>query len=210
MAHYLEAMTLALSSYFNADVVAVARRLIGARFLVHGIGGTIVETEAYALDDPASHSFRGPTQRNGAMFASPGTIYVYRSYGIHWCVNLVCRPGNAVLIRALAPTDGVAIMRERRGNVPDKRLCAGPGCLSQALAIDIGHNGLSIADPSFTFEPAHLEAAVAIGPRIGITKAADLPWRFGALDSPFVSRPFKASHKSDQPAEKLAEPSRPG
>lgn len=179
------------AEYFDDDVVDVARRLIGAQFLVDGVGGTIVETEAYALDDPASHSFKGQTQRNGAMFAAPGTVYVYRSYGIHWCVNFVCRPGSAVLLRALVPTEGIETMMARRALTDPKRLCAGPGCLTQALGIDIDHNGQPLHEPPFTFRPSALEGPVVTGPRIGISKAIDLPWRFGLPESKFLSKPFK-------------------
>ncbi|WMT90322.1 DNA-3-methyladenine glycosylase [Pelagibacterium sp. H642] len=177
--------------YFDADVIDVARRLIGARFLVDGVGGTIVETEAYAPDEPASHSFRGPTPRNGSMFGEPGTVYVYRSYGIHWCVNFVCRPGNAVLIRALAPTAGIDLMAARRGLDDPYKLCAGPGRLTQALGIDHSHDGLSLYKSPFMLEPAKVQGSVVVGPRIGITKAVDLPWRFGVPRSKHLSRPFK-------------------
>ncbi|WP_417581934.1 DNA-3-methyladenine glycosylase [Pelagibacterium sp.] len=179
-----------IENYFNDDVVAVARRLIGAQFLVNHVGGTIIETEAYAPDDPASHSFRGPTPRSRPMFGAPGTVYVYRSYGVHWCVNFVCRPGNAVLIRALFPTDGIEHMIERRA-VPDRRkLCAGPGRLTQALGIDLEHNERPLSDLPFDFAPAPVESGVIAGPRIGITKATDLAWRFGLPDSKYLSRPF--------------------
>ena len=182
--------------FFDDDVVDVARRLIGATLWVNGVGGRIVETEAYAPDDPASHSFRGPTPRNEAMFGTPGTAYVYRSYGIHWCLNFVCRPGSAVLIRALAPTHGIDMMIERRGLQDLYRLCAGPGRLTQALGVGIKHNGLSLDQPPFHLEPPAVQAEIVQGPRIGITKAVDLPWRFGLPDSKFVSRPFKPNGPS--------------
>lgn len=182
--------------YFDDDVVAVAQRLIGATLLVNGVGGTIIETEAYAPDDPASHSFRGPTPRNRSMFGRPGTVYVYRSYGIHWCVNFVCRPGSAVLIRALAPTTGIEEMMARRGISEVRRLCAGPGCLTQALGIDAHLDGTDLYKAPFIFEPAALEGPVAHGPRIGISKAVDLPWRFGVPSSPYLSRPIKQNGPS--------------
>lgn len=184
--------------YFDADVVDVARRLIGATLLVDGVGGTIAETEAYAPDEPASHSFRGPTPRNGSMFGEPGTVYVYRSYGIHWCVNFVCRPGNAVLVRALAPTTGVDRMATRRGLDDPYLLCAGPGRLTQALGIDGSHDGLSLYKAPFMLEPAAIQGPLAVGARIGITKAVDLPWRFGVPDSKHLSRPFKRSGPSPE------------
>lgn len=184
--------------YFNDDVVTVAQRLIGATLLVDGVGGTIVETEAYAPDEPASHSYRGPTPRNRSMFAAPGTVYVYRIYGIHWCVNFVCRPGHAVLIRALAPTEGIETMAARRGLSDLKRLCAGPGCLTQALAIDASLDGANLYKSPFTFEPALVQGTLVAGPRIGITKAVDLPWRFGVPASPYLSRPFKQNGPSQK------------
>ena len=179
-----------LERYFDDDVVAVAMRLIGAQFLVDGVGGIIVETEAYDRNDPASHSFRGPTPRNGAMFSAPGTVYVYRSYGIHWCVNFVCRPGCAVLVRALVPTEGIEEMAGRRGLSDRKKLCSGPGRLTQALGIDRAHNDRLLSETPFRFMPALVEGPIVSGPRIGITKAVDQPWRFGAPDSKYLSRPF--------------------
>jgi len=181
---------------FRAPSSEVARRLIGATFLVNGIGGRIVETEAYDREDPASHSFAGPTRRNAVMFGPPGRIYVYRSYGMHWCVNFVCREeghGAAVLIRALEPTAGIDIMRERRGQENIRLLCAGPGRVCQALGITGEHNGMAIGAPPFELLPptAAVDVAkVATGPRIGISKARDVPWRFGLTGSPFLSRPF--------------------
>lgn len=181
---------------FFASSNIVARQLIGVRLLVNGVGGTIVETEAYDDEDPASHSFSGPSTRNAAMFGPPGCAYVYRSYGIHWCINFVCREaghGAGVLIRALEPTDGLDLMRARRGQDAIGLLCAGPGRLGQALAIKHDMNGMRLDQPPFALsapEPA-LDLAVVVGPRIGISKAVDQPWRFGLAGSRFLSRPFR-------------------
>jgi DNA-3-methyladenine glycosylase len=180
---------------FAADVVAVARALIGTTLLVDGVGGVVVETEAYDPADPASHSFAGPTARNAPMFGPVGHAYVYRSYGLHWCLNLVCdatRPGSAVLIRAIAPTEGIETMRMRRGLEPLRLLCAGPGRLAQALAVTGAMTGLPLDQPPFRLLPRiEAEPAIAVGPRIGLTRGVDTPWRFGLAGSPFLSRPFR-------------------
>ena len=170
--------------------VQAAPALIGWTLTMDGVGGRIVETEAYDHTDPASHSFSGPTARNAVMFGPAGAIYVYRSYGIHWCMNLVCRgPASAVLIRAIEPTEGLDLMIARRGLEDPRRLCAGPGRLCQALGVTHAHNGLRIDQPPFALEPGP-PAEVVVGPRIGITKAVDLPWRFGERGSRYLSKPF--------------------
>ena len=180
---------------FAAPAPEVAQQLIGVTLLVDGVGGRIVETEAYDRDDPASHAFSGPSRRNAAMFGPPGCAYVYRSYGIHWCLNFVCRaPGHAagVLIRALEPTEGLATMRRRRGVEDPRLLCAGPGRLGQALAIDPALNGRALYAPPFQLLPAPDAPRLVLvaGPRIGISKAVEQPWRFGEAGSRYWSRPF--------------------
>jgi DNA-3-methyladenine glycosylase len=179
---------------FDAPSELVARQLIGVTLLVDGVGGRIVETEAYDRLDPASHAFSGPTERNGAMFGHPAHAYVYRSYGIHWCLNFVCREhghGAGVLIRALEPTVGLEAMRARRHTDQELLLCSGPGKLCQALAVTRFHNGLPLAAPPFELLAAAPGLAVVSGPRIGISKAMEVPWRFGLAGSPYLSRPFR-------------------
>ncbi|MEO7399619.1 MAG: DNA-3-methyladenine glycosylase [Polaromonas sp.] len=179
---------------FSADASEVARRLIGVLVLVDGVGGRIVETEAYDREDPASHTFGGPNTRNAAMFGPPGRAYVYRSYGIHWCINFVCREaghGAGVLLRALEPTHGLALMRERRGLDDVRLLCAGPGRLGQALGIGPQHGGMRLDQPPFEVRPAQAGGTVVTGPRVGISKAVEQPWRFGLTGSRFLSRPFR-------------------
>lgn len=179
---------------FLAPSCDLAYQLIGATFMVDGVGGVIVETEAYDRDDPASHSFVGLTPRNAVMFGPPGRVYVYRSYGIHWCLNFVCAEeghGAGVLIRALEPTLGVEIMRARRGIEQNRLLCSGPGRVGQALAITSAYSGMRLDRAPFQLIPAQHHVPVVCGPRIGISKAIDLPWRFGLAGSHFLSRPFR-------------------
>jgi len=178
--------------FFARHPAAVARDLIGARLLVAGVGGAIVETEAYDHEDPASHSFSGPTARNAAMFGPVGHAYVYRSYGVHWCLNLVCgeTPGSAVLIRAIAPEHGIERMRARRGGVADRLLTSGPGRLCQALAVTREHDGRRLDRPPFELAQREAEPPIVVGSRIGLTKGVERPWRFGLKGSPFLSRPF--------------------
>jgi DNA-3-methyladenine glycosylase len=183
-------------SFFNRSVHDVAPDLIGATLLVNGVGGRIVEVEAYHHSEPAAHSFNGPTPRTMVMFGPPGFSYVYRSYGIHWCVNLVCEKAgsaSAVLIRALEPTHGLAAMRRRRGVEDERALCSGPGKLCEALGITIQTSELALDQPPFALHARIGKAEIATGVRIGITKAADLPWRYGLKGSKFLSKPFERS-----------------
>jgi DNA-3-methyladenine glycosylase len=176
---------------FQQSPVDLARRLLGWTLLVDGVGGVIVETEAYDVDDAASHSFKGPTARNAAMFGPPGHAYVYLIYGLHWCLNFVCREaghGAAVLIRALQPTHGLDTMAARRNTHAPRLLASGPGRVGQALGIDRRFDGLPLDRPPFALHPPAAPVEVASGPRIGITRAADLPWRFGVAGSAFLSR----------------------
>jgi DNA-3-methyladenine glycosylase len=181
-------------SFFARSVHEVAPDLIGATFLFNGVGGVIVEVEAYHHTDPAAHSFRGPTPRNAVMFGPPGFAYVYRSYGIHWCVNFVCEPegsASAVLVRAIEPTAGLAAMKRRRHVNGIRQLCSGPGKLCEALAITHAANGLPLDRSPFELHAASSPPAIATGVRIGITKAVDLPWRYVLSGSAFLSRPLR-------------------
>ena len=181
------------ADFFARDVATVARELVGATLLVDGAGGIVVETEAYHHEDPAAHSFNGPTPRNAAMFGPPGRAYVYRSYGLHWCLNLVCErdgEGSAVLLRAIEPTAGIDAMRTRRGVTDVRLLCAGPGRLCQALGVTRDQDGLPLDAPPFGLCAAAAPMEILAGPRIGISRAVDRPWRFGLAGSRFLSRPF--------------------
>jgi DNA-3-methyladenine glycosylase len=190
----MQKAALLTRAFFDRSVHAVAPELIGATLLVDGVGGTIVEVEAYDHEDPASHGFGGRTARNASMFGPPGHAYVYRSYGLHWCLNLVCEaPGvaNAVLIRALEPTAGVPIMRRRRKMQDLRLLCTGPGRLCQALGVTRAHDGLALDARPFRLLARTGDARVAVGRRIGISKAVEKPWRYGLAGSPFLSRAFR-------------------
>ena len=181
-------------SFFNRSVHAVAPELIGATLTFNGVGGVIVEVEAYHHTEPAAHSYRGQTPRNAVMFGPPGYAYVYRSYGIHWCVNFVCEEAgsaSAVLIRALEPTRGLPGMRRRRGLADARLLCSGPGRLCEALGITVAHSGLALDAPPFALRARETTPEIVAGVRIGITKAADLPWRYGLKGSKFLSKPFR-------------------
>jgi DNA-3-methyladenine glycosylase len=180
--------------FFARSVHEVAPELVGATLLVDGVGGTIVEVEAYDHEDPAAHGYRGKTARNASMFGPPGHAYVYRSYGVHWCLNFVCEEegsASAVLIRALEPTAGLDAMRERRRVENARLLCAGPGRLTQALAVTREHDGLALDRPPFEVHARARGTEVLAGPRIGITQAADRPWRYGLAGSKFLTRALR-------------------
>jgi DNA-3-methyladenine glycosylase len=180
--------------FFARSVHEVAPELVGSTLLVHGVGGTIVEVEAYDHEDPAAHGYRGQTARNASMFGPPGHAYVYRSYGIHWCLNLVCEEAgvaSAVLVRALEPSHGLDEMRRRRGLDDPRLLCSGPGRLCQALGVTREHDGLRLDAPPFRLLARTGQPAVAAGPRIGITRAAERAWRYGIPGSRYLSRPLR-------------------
>lgn len=181
---------------FDCGALELAARLIGVSLFIDGVGGVIVETEAYTRDDPASHSFRGQTVRNAPMFGPPGTAYVYRSYGLHWCFNIVARDGGAVLLRALEPTAGLDRMRGRRGT--NAALCAGPARLAQALGIDASYNAMRVDRLPFVMKDRTSLPGIVTGPRIGISRAREQPWRFGWLNSPYLSRPFSTANTNQQ------------
>lgn len=187
---------LDVRSFCNRDAVAVARDLLGCTLEVDGAGGIIVETEAYSADDPASHSFRGPGKANAAMFGEPGTSYVYRIYGLHHCLNVVCAGASAVLLRALEPETGIDIMMKRRGHLPVDRLCRGPGNLCAALDVDLRLNGLFLDRHPFALSgQGSLDMKVLTGPRIGISRNIDVPWRFGLAGSSSLSKGFAGSRR---------------
>lgn len=184
-----EAATLP-AEFYARDPVVVARDLIGKQLAVQGVGGVIVETEAYGPDDPASHSFRGLKNANATMFGPPAHAYVYRSYGVHWCLNFVCLPASAVLIRAIQPVLDIETMQERRGTADPLKLCSGPGRLCAALAIERSHDGLPLTAAPFQLFDARAITDISVGKRVGITKGIDTLWRFGLAGSPFLSRRF--------------------
>jgi DNA-3-methyladenine glycosylase len=187
--------------FFERSVHQVAPDLIGVTLLVDGVGGVIVEVEAYDHEDPAAHGFRGRTERNASMFGPPGHAYVYRSYGIHWCLNFVCEPegvASAVLIRALEPLEGIEVMRARRGVDDPRLLCSGPGRLCQALGITRAHDGLALDEPPFELRARSATPEIAVGPRVGITKAAQRPWRYTLARSQFVSRSLRPAESASR------------
>jgi DNA-3-methyladenine glycosylase len=168
--------------------------LIGAVLMIDGVGGRIVEVEAYHHTDPAAHSFRGQTPRNAVMFGPPGHAYVYRSYGIHWCLNFVCEPegsASAILIRAIEPLEGLTKMQRRRGFSDVRLLCSGPGRVGEALGVTQAHNGLDLGRRPFKLIARDRAPEIVTGVRIGISKAVTLPWRYGLAGSRFLSKPFR-------------------
>ena len=180
-------------AFFARDVHLVARDLVGSLLTVDGVGGIVVECEAYQRDDPASHSFSGPTARNATMFGPAGRAYIYRSYGIHWMLNLVCGveegDASAVLVRALEPTVGLEQMRARRGLVPDALLCSGPGRLAQALGVGPDLDGEAVGGGRIELVPASAPAVLVTAPRVGISRATEQPWRYLSAGSPYASSP---------------------
>jgi DNA-3-methyladenine glycosylase len=185
-------VTPELRARLARGVEDAARALLGCTLLVDGVGGVIVETEAYAPDDPASHSFPGRTTRNAAMFGPAGRLYVYRSYGVHWCANVVAcgeGVGAAVLLRALEPSAGLDAMRARRGVEDVRLLCSGPGRLTHALGITGAHDGLDLGQPPFELVEAGERPDLVVGPRVGISRGRERPWRYALAGSTFVSRP---------------------
>jgi DNA-3-methyladenine glycosylase len=187
--------------FFARSVHEVAPELVGATLLVNGVGGIITEIEAYHHTEPAAHSYRGPTPRNMVMFGPPGFLYVYRSYGIHWCMNFVCEKegsASAILIRALEPTHGIAAMRRRRMLHEERSLCSGPGKLCSAMAVTDKHNGMALDAAPIVVHARTEVPEIATGIRIGITKAVELPWRYGIRESRFLSKPFQNAASRDR------------
>jgi DNA-3-methyladenine glycosylase len=185
-----------LAELVTGSVHDVAAAIIGWTLLVDGVGGRIVEVEAYAEDDPASHAFGGPTARNASMFGPPGHLYVYRSYGIHWCANVVCeRPGRGagVLLRAIEPTHGIEAMQSRRGVVDERLLCSGPGRLTQALGLTGVDDGADLSRPPFALVAPTAPTVVERTPRIGISRAVEQPWRYVEVGSSWSSRRRRAA-----------------
>ncbi|HEV7753698.1 MAG TPA: DNA-3-methyladenine glycosylase [Baekduia sp.] len=184
------------ASFYDRPVLEVAQDLVGCVVEHDGAAGVIVETEAYHHSEPAAHSYVGLTARSSVLFREAGTAYVYRSYGIHALLNAVCEGlevGAAVLLRALEPIEGVALMRERRGVARDVDLANGPGKLTQALGVDLELNATSLVEGPILIHPREAgwtAPTLIAGPRVGITKAVELPWRFSAAGSPYVSRPW--------------------
>ncbi|MEO6607246.1 MAG: DNA-3-methyladenine glycosylase [Aestuariivirga sp.] len=183
-------MNVCDSGFFDRPPPQVAKDLIGVALLFNGVGGIIVETEAYHPEDEASHSFRGQTKRNSSMFGPSGFSYIYLSYGVHWCLNIVCLRGSAVLIRALEPLSGLETMKSRRGVEAPRLLCSGPGRLCQALGLNKNHDGLPLTNEPFELRPREKRVPILAGKRIGISKNMDVAWRFGLKDSEFLSRKF--------------------
>ena len=183
------------AAFFARSVHDVARDLLGCALLFDGVGGVIVETESYAEDDPACHAYRGPTARNAPLFGPPGRAYLYRSYGSHNLLNAVAEPDGqaaAVLIRALEPRWGIERMHRRRRRRELRELCSGPGKLTEAIGVDMRQNAASLLDAPFTIAgpvPRWEDVGIAVGPRIGISRATERPWRFCAAGSSYASRP---------------------
>jgi len=198
------------AAFYDRPVVDVARDLVGCVLVHDGSSGVIVETEAYHHSEPACHAYVGLTSRTSVLFGDPGTAYVYRSYGIHALLNAVCEPresGAAVLIRGLEPLDGIEAMRDRRGLQRLEDLCSGPGKLTRALGVELAENATSLVDGPVTILARPAEEPVprlVAGPRVGITRATELPWRFCALGSRFVSRPWPPELRDSLPRRRRA------
>ena len=189
-------------AFFDRSVHEVARDLIGCELAVEGTAGIIVETEAYDATDPACHAYIGRTARNEVLFGPPARAYVYLSYGIHNLLNAVAEPEGsaaAVLIRALEPTEGIDLMRDRRGREEPAELCSGPGKLTEALGVDLSLDGADLLAPPFELSarrPEWRTDEIVASTRIGITRAAELPWRYCAAGNSYVSRPWPSDHQA--------------